>query len=73
MHAGGERGSSHSAQTHKGGSHGHTESSAGSKALEDKVFNQQTGHGKGPKFMGGTGGRADEGAEHDEESPLPEQ
>jgi hypothetical protein len=41
---GGERGSSHSSQSHKGGTHHHDSSSGGSKAVEGKIFGGSGGH-----------------------------
>jgi hypothetical protein len=65
---GGDHGSGHSSQSHKGGSHHHDGETGGSKSIEGKVFDDG-GRGKGPKYMGGktgTGGtdHHDGGTEH---------
>lgn len=52
QYMGGDRGSGHSSQTHKGGTHHHDSSTTGSKTVEDKIFSSGRGKG-GPKFMGG--------------------
>ena len=49
---GGDRGSSHSSESHKGGSAHHDSSAGGSKSVEGKIF-----HGK-------SGGHDDGGTEH---------
>lgn len=51
---GGDHGSGHSSQAHKGGSHHHDGDSGGSKAMENKVF----------KGHGGKKGSGHEGTEH---------
>lgn len=64
---GGDRGSSHSSESHKGGSSHHDSDSGGSKSVEGKVF-EEGGKGKGPKYMGGKSGAGEtsheEGTEH---------
>jgi hypothetical protein len=40
---GGERGTSHSSQSHKGGSHHHDSSTGGSKSVEGKIFHGNPG------------------------------
>ena len=54
---GGDRGSSHSSESHKGGSAHHDSSAGGSKSVEGKIF-----HGKsGGHDEGGTDGSHDDG------------
>lgn len=52
---------SHSTQTHKGGSHHHDTGEGGSKSVEGKIFSSdEGGRGKGgPKYMGGKTGGTD--------------
>jgi len=59
---------SHSSQTHKGGSHHHDTGEGGSKSVEGKIFTSDEGsRGKGPKYMGGkTGGTDHHEGETDE-------
>ena len=64
---GGGRGTEHSSQVHKGSSH-HDSGSAGSKAVESRIFSSEIGgRGRGPMYTeGGTAGTDshDSGAEH---------
>lgn len=59
---GGDRGSGHSSQTHKGGSHHHDGGSGGSKSVEHKIFSSDIGHAGGVP-AGGTD-HHDSGVEH---------
>ena len=55
---GGDRGSAHSSESHKGGSSHHDGDAGGSKSVESKVFDEG-GKGKGPKYMGGKAGEVE--------------